>query len=138
MGVKEVVATLQVLLLSLLAAIVVGSPAPQNFGIKSAIVGGQEAEPHQFPWQISLKYLDIWPHHYHTCGATIGQHAYRLRCSLHIWPPEKLVPGCSRSTQHPHNPARGHNPEEEGGRHVEARRLRFQHHHQRCLPSQTG
>merc|ERR1712192_127801 len=82
MGVKEVVATLQVLLLSLLAAIVVGSPAPQNFGIKSAIVGGQEAEPHQFPWQISLKYLDIWPHHYHTCGATIVD-SMHIVCAAH-------------------------------------------------------
>ena len=36
-GVRETMATLQVLLLGLLVAIVVGSPAPQHFGIKSAI-----------------------------------------------------------------------------------------------------
>merc|ERR1711915_518181 len=71
MGVTEMVAMLQGLLLGVLAATVAASPDPQHFGIKSGIVGGQEAEPHQFPWQISLKYLDIWPHHYHTCGATI-------------------------------------------------------------------
>merc|ERR1711971_264491 len=81
-GVKKMMARLQVLLLSLLAAIVVGSPAPQHYGIKSAIVGGQEAEPHQFPWQISLKYLDIWPHHYHTCGATIVDSTH-IVCAAH-------------------------------------------------------
>merc|ERR1739844_421809 len=79
---RETMATLQVLLLGLLVAIVVGSPAPQHFGIKSAIVGGQEAEPHQFPWQISLKYLDIWPHHYHTCGATIVD-SMHIVCAAH-------------------------------------------------------
>merc|ERR1711990_1117264 len=72
---------LQVLLLGLLAA-VQASPAPQHFGIKSGIVGGQEAEPHQFPWQISLKYLDIWPHHYHTCGATIVDSTH-IVCAAH-------------------------------------------------------
>merc|ERR1711971_683170 len=82
MGVKKMMARLQVLLLSLLAAIVVGSPAPRHYGIKSAIVGGQEAEPHQFPWQISLKYLDIWPHHYHTCGATIVDSTH-IVCAAH-------------------------------------------------------
>merc|ERR1712055_982712 len=82
MGVREKMATLQVLLLGLLAAVVVGSPAPEHFGIKSGIVGGQEAEPHQFPWQISLKYLDIWPHHYHTCGATIVDSTH-IVCAAH-------------------------------------------------------
>merc|ERR1712198_447227 len=82
MGVGEMMATLQVLLISLLAAIAIGSPAPQHFGIKSGIVGGQEAEPHQFPWQISLKYLDIWPHHYHTCGATIVD-SMHIVCAAH-------------------------------------------------------
>merc|ERR1711997_167361 len=66
MGVTEMVAMLQGLLLGVLAANVAASPDPQHFGIKSGIVGGQEAEPHQFPWQISLKYLDIWPHNIHT------------------------------------------------------------------------
>merc|ERR1712133_4035 len=80
--VSEKMATLQVLLLGLLAAIVQSSPTPQNFGIKSSIVGGQEAEPHQFPWQISLKYLDIWPHHYHTCGATIVD-SMHIVCAAH-------------------------------------------------------
>jgi len=74
-------ALLQLLLLGFLAA-VQASPAPQHFGIKSGIVGGQEAEPHQFPWQISLKYLDIWPHHYHTCGATIVDSTH-IVCAAH-------------------------------------------------------
>jgi len=69
-------------LLGVLAAIVAASPDPQHFGIKSGIVGGQEAEPHQFPWQISLKYLDIWPHHYHTCGATIVD-SMHIVCAAH-------------------------------------------------------
>jgi len=69
-------------LVSVMATVVISSPTPQHFGIKSGIVGGQEAEPHQFPWQISLKYLDIWPHHYHTCGATIVD-SMHIVCAAH-------------------------------------------------------
>merc|ERR1712113_1142799 len=83
-AVTEMVAMLQGLLLGVLAAIVAASPDPQHFGIKSGIVGGQEAEPHQFPWQISLKYLDIWPHHYHTCGATIVD-SMHIVCAAHSY-----------------------------------------------------
>jgi len=72
------------LLLACLAATALASPAPstQNWGVKSGIVGGQEAVPHQFPWQISLKYIDIWPHHYHTCGATIIDSTH-IACAAH-------------------------------------------------------
>merc|ERR1711972_978636 len=125
MGVGEMMATMQVLLLSLLAAIVIGSPAPQHFGIKSGIVGGQEAEPHQFPWQISLKYLDIWPHHYHTCGATIVD-SMHIVCAAHCIAGRQK--GWFQVVAGAHNI---HNPEEESGRYVEARGLRFEHHHQR-------
>jgi len=70
------------LLLLCLAALASGSPAPQNFGPMSSIVGGQEATPHQFPWQVSLKYVDIFPHHYHTCGATIIDSTH-IACAAH-------------------------------------------------------
>jgi len=59
-----------------------GSPTPTRFEARSGIVGGQEAEPHQFPWQISLKYLDIWPHHSHRCGATIVD-SLHIVCAAH-------------------------------------------------------
>merc|ERR1711971_751884 len=58
------------------------TPTPTRFDARSGIVGGQEAEPHQFPWQISLKYLDIWPHHGHRCGATIVD-SLHIVCAAH-------------------------------------------------------
>jgi len=64
-----------------LLALAAASPAPR-FDVKSGIVGGQEAEPHQFPWQISLQYIDIFPHHYHTCGATIID-SLHIACAAH-------------------------------------------------------
>merc|ERR1712156_1388549 len=66
----------------LLGAIASSSPAPTRFDVRSGIVGGQEAEPHQFPWQISLKYLDIWQHHAHRCGATIVD-SLHIVCAAH-------------------------------------------------------
>merc|ERR1712226_497773 len=64
-----------------LLALAAASPAPR-FDVKSGIVGGQEAEPHHFPWQISLQYIDIFPHHYHTCGATIID-SLHIACAAH-------------------------------------------------------
>lgn len=71
------------LLLLPLLTLVTASPAPINFGVpKSGIVGGQEATPHQFPWQISLQYLDLPFHHFHTCGATIVDSTH-IVCAAH-------------------------------------------------------
>jgi len=58
------------------------SPAPPKFGPRSGIVGGQEATPHQFPWQISLQYMDFPFHHFHTCGATIVDSTH-IVCAAH-------------------------------------------------------
>jgi secreted trypsin-like serine protease len=74
------------LALSLLL-VVKGSPTFQSLPIPSAqteIVGGQEATPHQFPWQISLQYEDIppLPHYYHTCGATVVDELH-IVCAAH-------------------------------------------------------
>jgi secreted trypsin-like serine protease len=62
-----------------------GSPAaPSGLpSTRTSIVGGQEAEPNQFPWQISLQHrnLPIGAFH-HICGATIidSQH---IVCAAH-------------------------------------------------------
>merc|ERR1711872_999388 len=73
---------LRLFLVLLLGAFATSSPTPTRFDARSGIVGGQEAEPHQFPWQISLKYLDIWPHHSHRCGATIVD-SLHIVCAAH-------------------------------------------------------
>merc|ERR1712055_1128477 len=80
-------------LLSLSLSLTHGSPAPPSFGARSGIVGGQEATPHQFPWQISLQYLDLPFHHFHTCGATIvdSTHIVCAAHNIHSILPESTV-----------------------------------------------
>lgn len=72
-------------LLSALFCLVTGSPTGTlpKLGFQEKIVGGQEAEPHSYPWQISLQYHDILilPT-YHTCGATIIDE-YHVACAAH-------------------------------------------------------
>lgn len=74
-----------VLICSLLC-IVRGSPAgslKSKLDFQGKIVGGQEAEPHAYPWQISLQYHDfIIGAYYHTCGATIVDE-YHIVCAAH-------------------------------------------------------
>jgi secreted trypsin-like serine protease len=62
-----------------------GSPAaPSRLpSTRTSIVGGQEAEPNQFPWQISLQYRDLaFGSYYHTCGATIVD-SLHIVCAAH-------------------------------------------------------
>jgi len=62
-----------------------GTPAARSRlpSTRTTIVGGQEAEPHQFPWQISLQYRDFAiGSYYHTCGATIVD-SYHIVCAAH-------------------------------------------------------
>merc|ERR1712168_807588 len=68
--------------LILTACLVNGSPRLRP-STKTTIVGGQEATPHQFPWQISLKYRDFaFGMYYHTCGATIVDE-WHIVCAAH-------------------------------------------------------
>jgi len=65
------------------ACLVNGSPRTFSPSTKTTIVGGQEATPHQFPWQISLKYRDLaFGLYYHTCGATIVDE-WHIVCAAH-------------------------------------------------------
>merc|ERR1712055_335707 len=73
---------LRTVLFSLGLTLTLASPARPKFGPGSGIVGGQEATPHQFPWQISLQYLDFPFHHFHTCGATIIDSTH-IVCAAH-------------------------------------------------------
>jgi len=68
--------------LALSVALLVGSPIDvsnakaKECGIKghsfrSRIVGGRTAAPGEFPWQVSLSFLDRKVGHYHWCGGTI-------------------------------------------------------------------
>lgn len=76
---------LKAVLVCSLFCLVRGSPAGSlpKLGFQEKIVGGQEAEPHSYPWQISLQYHDllILPT-YHTCGATIIDE-YHIVCAAH-------------------------------------------------------
>jgi len=74
---------LKIAVLCALAALAYGSPRKQVIGHQDRIVGGQEAEPHAYPWQVSLQYRDfiIMPW-YHTCGATIVDE-YHIVCAAH-------------------------------------------------------
>jgi len=36
----------------------------------------------QFPWQVSVQYTDIYPHHFHTCGGTIIDSTH-IACAAH-------------------------------------------------------
>jgi len=76
---------LRLILLGALFAIAVGSPSGPAYkmGFQEKIVGGQEAEPHAYPWQISLQYHDFAiGQYYHTCGATIVDE-YHIVCAAH-------------------------------------------------------
>jgi len=78
-------------LLTSLACLVAGKGLPEaswptpnlTLGRQERIVGGQEAEPHAYPWQVSLQYHDfIISPNYHTCGATIIDE-YHIACAAH-------------------------------------------------------
>merc|ERR1712215_151800 len=77
-----------VLLLGTLLMLVHGSPASKHKEDHTQvghprIVGGQEATPHQFPWQISLQYhifaIGLYSHR---CGATIIDETH-IACAAH-------------------------------------------------------
>jgi len=76
---------LKLLILGLAITSTNGSPAktPLKASFQDRIVGGQEAQPHAYPWQISLQYRDfiIIPY-YHTCGATIIDELH-IACAAH-------------------------------------------------------
>lgn len=74
---------LRQIFLSTLVCLAAGNPTGNFVGFQERIVGGQEATPHQYPWQISLQYHEFfiggW---YHTCGATIVDE-YHIVCAAH-------------------------------------------------------
>jgi len=76
---------LKIAVLCALAALAYGSPRKHVIGHQDRIVGGQEAKPHAFPWQVSLQYRqsshpsEAW---YHTCGGTIVDE-YNIVCAAH-------------------------------------------------------
>lgn len=62
-----------------------GSPAaPSRLpSTRTSIVGGQEAVPNQFPWQISLQHRNIaFGAYHHICGATIID-SLHIACAAH-------------------------------------------------------
>jgi len=71
----------KVLLVSLACVAMAYGGSMPRIGHQSRIVGGQEAEPHAYPWQISLQYKDFLTY-YHTCGATIVDE-YHIVCAAH-------------------------------------------------------
>jgi len=76
---------IRALLLCCLAYLASGLPQDSvpRVGFQERIVGGQEAEPHAYPWQVSLQYYDfIISPFYHTCGATIVDE-YHVACAAH-------------------------------------------------------
>jgi len=82
---------MRILILSVLLAFCYGSPVKVKKFLPTArdnpflnkIVGGQEATPHAYPYQISLQYKDfIIGFAYHTCGATIADSTH-LVCAAH-------------------------------------------------------
>merc|ERR1712013_803461 len=73
-----------ILILCSLAVSSLGSPALSRPAVgHPRIVGGQEATPNQFPWQISLQYhiFAIGPYS-HRCGATIVDDTH-IVCAAH-------------------------------------------------------
>jgi len=66
------------------AILINGSPLPRiEVDHTSKIIGGQEATPHQFPWQISLQYHIFSIGLYrHRCGATIIDETH-IVCAAH-------------------------------------------------------
>jgi len=74
---------IRALLICSLAYMAAGTPSAPRLGFQERIVGGQEAEPHAYPWQVSLQYYDIiiMPF-YHTCGATIIDELH-IACAAH-------------------------------------------------------
>jgi len=74
---------IKTLVLCCLAVAISGSPTRPKIGFQERIVGGQEAEPHAYPWQVSLQYQDfIIQPFYHTCGATIVDE-WHIVCAAH-------------------------------------------------------
>merc|ERR1712013_937968 len=73
-----------ILILCSLAVSSLGSPVLGRPAVgHPRIVGGQEATPNQFPWQISLQYhiFAIGPYS-HRCGATIVDDTH-IVCAAH-------------------------------------------------------
>uniref|UniRef100_A0A8C9U5N2 pancreatic elastase n=1 Tax=Scleropages formosus TaxID=113540 RepID=A0A8C9U5N2_SCLFO len=64
---------LRFLLLSAFVALVLSEPKPEPRyveGVEDRVVGGTVAQPHAWPWQISLQYLS-GSSYYHTCGGSL-------------------------------------------------------------------
>ncbi|XDV23464.1 hypothetical protein PO909_028037 [Leuciscus waleckii] len=62
---------LRILLLSVLVALALAEPRYlEDQTIEERVVGGEVAQPHSWPWQISLQYLSGNSYH-HTCGGTL-------------------------------------------------------------------
>ncbi|XP_051981765.1 elastase 3 like [Xyrauchen texanus] len=59
-----------IILASVLVASVLGCGKPPIEPVNSRVVNGEEANPHSWPWQVSLQYQSgaSW---YHTCGGSI-------------------------------------------------------------------
>ncbi|XP_023697366.1 elastase 2 [Paramormyrops kingsleyae] len=62
---------MKILVLALFVVGAYGCGKPTFPPILSRVVGGEDARPHSWPWQISLQYLGSTGAYHHTCGGTL-------------------------------------------------------------------